>query len=91
MNGLLLAGYIALFSADAATTHVALNQPQIHEQLLTQSAPANDALLAGQATALYWATAKIQRPWLRWTVRFGIAGIHGYAAAHNIGVIRSQR
>lgn len=87
MNGLLLAGYIALFASDGATTHIALNRGA-HELLLTQSPSVNDGLLAAEAGSLWWATAKIQRPWLRWTVRLSIAGVHGAVAAHNMSVIK---
>lgn len=87
MNGLLLAGYLSLFAADASTTHIALNRGA-HELLLTQSPSVNDGLTAAEAGSLWWATARIQRRWLRWTVRLSIAGVHGAVAAHNMSVIR---
>jgi hypothetical protein len=92
MNEWALAAYLTLFASDAISTHQGLRLPQAHEVFLTQHAPVNDALITGQAIALWWATSKIQRPILRWSVRFGIAGLHGYAAAHNwYAIDRAQR
>lgn len=97
MNELALSLYLTLFAADGASTHQAFNfcaQRQTcttHERFMTQSPVANEAILAGEASALWWATNKIKRPALKWTVRLGIAGIHGYAAAHNWQAIQKAR
>lgn len=92
MNELALAAYLSLFAADSATTRAAFamrsDRVQVRELFLAQNPNVNDAILAGQATALLWATSKIKQPALRWTIRFGVAGIHGYAAVHNIQQIR---
>lgn len=87
MNAIALAAYLALFGADAATTHQAIARGG-HEMFLTQSSALNDVLMAGQASALWWATGKIHRPALRWTLRLAIAGAHGAAAAHNLQTLR---
>ena len=86
MNGLLLAGYLACFAADAGTTAHALTMPGAHEAILTQSGTANAAILAGEAVALYAVTEKIQRPWLKWTLRFAGGSVHAWAAVHNAQV-----
>jgi hypothetical protein len=88
MNEWALAAYLTLFASDAVSGHqadafCATRACTVHEQFLTQSATANDAIVAGQATALWWATNKIKRPWLKWSLRFGVASVHGVAAAHN--------
>ena len=83
--------YLALFAADASTTHVALGRPGVSERFLTPSPLANDAILAGQAAALYAVTTRIQRPALRWTVRLAIAGVHGTAALYNLRQLRKVR
>jgi hypothetical protein len=83
MNHLAFVAYLSLFGADAVTTHQALRLPGAHELYLTQSPLTNDALLTAQAGALWWATSRIKRPALRWTIRLSIAGLHGYAAVHN--------
>lgn len=90
MNELALAAYLTLFSADASTTHYAFAQfpGQVHELFMTQNPTVNDAIVAAQATGLLWATKDIKRPWVKWTIRFGVAGIHGYAAVHNLQQIR---
>lgn len=82
MTELALAAYLALFSADAVTTHVALSQGA-YELYLSQSPAVNDLIIAGQAGLLYWSTSKIKRPAIRWTIRLSIASLHGYAAVHN--------
>lgn len=81
--------YGALFAADALTTHAALATGRAREVMMpTQSPVAIDGILAAQAVGLWWATGKIERGWLKWTVRFGVAGFHGWCAAHNAGVLR---
>lgn len=83
--------YLALFAADAVTTHQALRMPGAREVFLTQHAAVNDAIVAGQAIGLYAATSKIKRPAVRWTVRLAIGGIHGAAAIYNAKQIRKAR
>jgi hypothetical protein len=91
VQDLALAIYLSLFTADAATTHRALGRPGVREVFLTQSPLTNDALIAGQAIGLYAATARIQRPALKWTVRLAIAGVHGSAAIYNARQLRKVR
>lgn len=88
MNGLLFAGYVSLFAADGATTHAALRQGNVVELNMTQSPAANDALVAAQAAGLWLATQRIRNPWARWSIRLGVAALHGAAAVHNARLIK---
>ena len=96
MNELAFAAYLTLFASDSISTRQAFafcetRACTTHELLLTQNATVNDAILAGQAAALWWATGKIKQPVVRWGVRLGVAGIHGLAAGRNWNQIQKAR
>lgn len=91
MNALAVAVYVGCFAADGTSTHVALTQYHARERLLTASPVANDAIIGGQAAAVWIVTRRIDRPWLRWTVRLSVAGVHGAAAVMNTRAIVHAR
>jgi len=86
MNEVLLSVYLSCFAMDGSTTHIAFAKysGQVREVFMTQNPWVNDGLVAAQSAGLLWATKNMKNGWIKWSVRLGVAGVHGWAATHNI-------
>lgn len=88
MPGLLLAGWLTAFGADAFSTHAALNRGA-HELVLTQNPWTNDALIGAQAVG---GALILNHLWRRGhkktvvVVTLAGIGLRSAAAIHNFGL-----
>lgn len=91
MGKVVLTIWLTTFGADAATTHVVLQQGTGREYLIpTQNPFAIDAVIAGEAGIGYWALKKLRtrHPKLATALTIAVVGIHGAAAIHNATLIK---
>jgi len=91
----LVIAFNVLCAGDAATTHYALSTGKFQEQILSQSPWTDDAIIAGEATAMDLSILVVKRRHPKWALALLVVGvsIRGYAVAHNlheIGVFHAQ-
>lgn len=89
----ILTAYIASFTADAATTHVALQKGAVEVVFPTQNPWVIDGIVAGEAVTGHALTKHLYKdhPKLAVTIAIAATAVHGYAAIHNIHVMRQMR
>lgn len=74
---------------DAVGTHIALTRGA-HEQILTQSPAANDAIDAGLAVLEMYLVSRLSRGKLRSVLGFAVGATHVYIGVRNMHVGRQQ-
>ena len=86
MKHLLLAGWLAVFSGDAITTDIGLQQGAVERMWPTQSRPISAAITTDQALIGYWAYKKwhVTHPTLMKVMYIVGVSTHGTATIYNL-------
>ncbi len=94
MNGLLLAGWIALCAGDATTTHVILQSGHGREVIWTQNPWVDDGIVAAQAAGGVWLSRRLNKlghPRMAKAILVSLMVVRGVAVVNNLHVIQSAR